>query len=68
MCRERRSSGKNRIVVLCGPRLFHLNTCATLIRSGLNVVGICVADQRTAGIPLSYLLKSIKPESCVKRT
>jgi folate-dependent phosphoribosylglycinamide formyltransferase PurN len=51
---------KNRVVILCGPELTHLNTCATLVRSGLNVAGICVADQRTAGIPLRYLLKSIK--------
>jgi hypothetical protein len=54
------SSDKNRIVILCGPGLHHLHTCATLIRSNLNVVGICVADQRTAGIPLRYLLKSFK--------
>ena len=49
---------KNRIVVLCGPNPHHRHTCATLIRSGLNVVGICMADQRTAGLPLRYLLKS----------
>ncbi|HVB59169.1 MAG TPA: formyltransferase family protein [Candidatus Acidoferrales bacterium] len=49
---------QNRVVILCGPRLPHLNTCATLIRSGLNVVGICMADQRTAGLPFKYLLKS----------
>lgn len=51
---------QNRIVVLCGPELSHLNTCATLIRTGLNVVGICIADQRTAGIPVRYLVKSFK--------
>lgn len=56
----RSNNEKNRIVVLCGPRLTHLNTCATLIRSGLNVVGICMADQRTAGIPLQYVLKSAR--------
>jgi len=54
------NSAKNRVVILCGPRLTHLNTCATLIRSGLNVVGICMADQRTAGIPLKYLLRSTR--------
>jgi folate-dependent phosphoribosylglycinamide formyltransferase PurN len=51
---------KNRIAILCGPRLTHLNTCATLIRGGLNVVGICMADQRTAGLPVKYIYKSIK--------
>jgi folate-dependent phosphoribosylglycinamide formyltransferase PurN len=51
---------KNRVVILCGPRLPHLNTCATLLRSGLNVVGICIADQRTAGLPFKYLVKSAK--------
>lgn len=51
---------KNRIVVLCGPKLHHLHTCATLIRAGLNIVGICMADQRTGGMPLRHLLKSFK--------
>lgn len=49
---------RNRIVILCGPELHHQHTCATLIRNGLNVVGICVADQRIAGLPLRYLLRS----------
>jgi folate-dependent phosphoribosylglycinamide formyltransferase PurN len=54
-------SHRNRIVVLCGPNLLHhQHTCATLIRSGLNVVGICMADQRTAGLPVRYLLKSTR--------
>ena len=50
----------HRVVVLCGPNTTHKNTCATLIRSGLNVVGVCMADQRKAGLPLSYLLRSAK--------
>jgi folate-dependent phosphoribosylglycinamide formyltransferase PurN len=58
---------KNRIVVLCGPNLpHHQNTCATLIRSGLNVVGICMADQRTAGIPLHYLMKSAQKKGLAR--
>ena len=60
MCSEQSNKSGNRIVVLCGPELLHLNTCATLIESGLNVVGICIANQKTAGIPLQYLLKSAK--------
>src|ERR1700735_237243 len=53
-------SHKHRIVVLCGPELHHLHTCATLVRAGLNVGGICLADQRTARVPLKYLWKSAK--------
>src|SRR3954470_21615649 len=60
MCSEQSNKSGNRIVVLCGPELVHLNTCATLIESGLNVVGICIANQKTAGIPIQYLLKSAK--------
>lgn len=52
------SNHKNRVVILCGPKLHHLNTCATLVKSGLDIVGICIADQRTAGMPLQYLMKS----------
>jgi len=47
-------------VILCGPHTTHRNTCATLIDAGLNVVGICVADQRKAGLPLPYLVKSVR--------
>jgi folate-dependent phosphoribosylglycinamide formyltransferase PurN len=54
------TSSGNRVVILCGSRLPHLNTCTTLLRSGVNVVGICIADQRTAGLPFKYLLKSAK--------
>lgn len=54
------NNGKHRIVVLCGPGLSHRNTCATLIRQGLHVAGICAADQRKAGLPLPYLLRSVK--------
>jgi methionyl-tRNA formyltransferase len=51
-----------RIVVLCGPNLTHRNTCATLIHAGLDVAGICVANQRTHGIPLAYLRRSFSRE------
>lgn len=47
-------------MVLCGPRLTHRHTCATLIEAGLNVVGICVCDQRKAGLPFSTILRNIK--------
>ena len=51
---------KHRIVVLCGSSLAHRNTCATLIRHGLNVVGICEADQCTVGLPISYLFRRVR--------
>jgi methionyl-tRNA formyltransferase len=59
---------KNRIVILCGPNLPHQHTCATLIRSGLDVVGICIADQRTAGMPLRYLIKSAQKKGIWRTT
>jgi methionyl-tRNA formyltransferase len=49
-----------RVVILCGPKLWHKNTCATLIREGINVVGICMADERAAGLPISYLSRSVQ--------
>ena len=51
---------KNRIVILCGPDLRHLNTCRTLIDSDLNVVGICICDENSFGFPLKYIFKKIK--------
>src|ERR1700730_4600929 len=60
MSAERSTNRSHRIVILCGPGLANLHTCATLIKSGINVVGICRADQRTAGLPLDYLKRSIK--------
>jgi folate-dependent phosphoribosylglycinamide formyltransferase PurN len=51
---------QHRVVILCGPDLIHRNTCATLINAGLNVVGICTADGRTAGLPLRYLARRIQ--------
>lgn len=52
------AAGKNRVVILTAGEIWHRNTCATLIAAGVNVVGICIADQQTAGLPLKYVLKS----------
>jgi hypothetical protein len=49
-----------RVVILSGPRVWHRSSCATLIASGANVVGICVADQRSGGLPLHYIWKSVR--------
>lgn len=50
----------NRVVVLSGPDLVQRHTCATLIDRGVNVVGICYAGGRVAGVPLDFLRLSIK--------
>lgn len=57
---------KNRIVVLCGSSLHHLFTCATLIKADLDVVGICVCDQKTMGLPAKYVWRSIKKKGLAK--
>lgn len=49
---------QHRIVVLCGPKPHHANTCATLIRHGLHVAGICIADQRTGKLPWRFLRRA----------
>jgi len=49
---------RNRVVILTAGEIWHRNTCATLLAAGVNVVGICIADQQTAGLPLKYIWKS----------
>lgn len=57
---------KNRIAILCGPNLRHLSTCATIIKSNVLVVGICVCNQETAGLPIRYIWKSMKKKGVGK--
>jgi len=56
---------KNKIVILCGPRLTHKHTCSTLIDRQLNVIGICEADQRSHHLPLSYIRRSFRTKGIV---
>ncbi len=49
-----------RVVTLTGSEPWHEHTIATLLDSGANVVGICMADDTTGGLPLQYLRRSIK--------
>ena len=51
---------KHKVVILCGHNLICLSTCSTIIESGVHVVGICVCDQRTAGLPITYIWKSMR--------
>jgi hypothetical protein len=51
---------RHRIVILTGPAIWHRNSCATWIRAGLNIVGICYCDQRTFRLPLRAAWKSLR--------
>lgn len=59
MSHERRTDGI-RVVALTGREPWHEHTVATLVESGANVVGICMADDSTGGLPLHYLRRSIR--------
>lgn len=54
------SQSPHRVVILSGPDLVPRHTCATLIQYGVNVVGICYAGKRVAGVPLDFLRMSMK--------
>lgn len=54
-----------RVVILCGPDIAHRNTCATLIRSGVDVAGICIADKKAGGLPLAYIRRTAGKEGIV---
>jgi hypothetical protein len=57
---------KHRIAILCGPDISHRNTCATLIAAGLDVVGICEADDRSAGLPVKYVINRAKKKGLLQ--
>lgn len=59
-------TNKMRVAILTGPNVRHLSTCATLIESGVNVVGICICNQNTISLPLRYILKSISGKGFLK--
>lgn len=47
------------VAILCGPDLRHLSTCAIIIEAGINVVGICVCNQKNLGLPIKDIWKAI---------
>jgi hypothetical protein len=61
-----KSERKPRVVALLGNDSQHRNTLATLIRHDINVVGVCIADNKSLGIPLKYIIKSASKRGWVK--
>jgi folate-dependent phosphoribosylglycinamide formyltransferase PurN len=57
---------KNSVLIICGSKVWHKNTCAVLISSDINVVGICEVDQNNFGIPIKYILGKIRKDGIVK--
>lgn len=57
---------RNRILVLLGSNLTHLNTLATLLDHDVNVVGVCVANKKSMGINFQYLKIAIKKHGLFK--
>jgi len=56
----------HRVLVLCGPRMQTWHTAATLIEGGVNVVGVCIADQHMGGLPIAYLKRIMGKEGIVQ--
>jgi hypothetical protein len=54
------------VVLLVGNSPWNRHTVATILDSGANVVGICVADDTVAGLPLGYIRRSVKRRGAAK--
>lgn len=54
---------KNRIVILSGPNVWNQSTCATIIESGLDVVGICMTQPQRTGVLLKFIRRLMKKRS-----
>jgi folate-dependent phosphoribosylglycinamide formyltransferase PurN len=59
---------RNRVVILTAGEVWHRNTCATLIDAGVNVVGICIANQQSGGLPLKYIRQSFSRRGILTTT
>lgn len=64
--RQVTSDGRIGVAVVCGPHLSHLATCATLIRAGVLVKGICICNQESAGLPLRYVWTAMRKKGVSK--
>ena len=60
------SECKPRVVALLGNDSQHRNTLATLLRNEINVVGVCIANNKSIGIPLEYIIKSARKRGWFK--
>ena len=56
---------KNKIVILIGNKLWNWNTVLTFKESNLNVVGICIYENRILGIPFKFIFRSIKKRGLI---
>ncbi len=57
---------KPRVIALLGNEAQNRNTLATLLRHDVNVVGVCIADDKIGGMPLKYIIKSVRRRGWVK--
>lgn len=57
---------QHRVVALVNPRLQCQATCATLIESGVNLVGIVECDPHTSGLPMKSLSRLIKKNGLLR--
>ena len=56
---------KNKIVILIGNKLWNWNTVLTFKESNLNVVGVCIYENRILGIPFKFIFRSIKKRGLI---
>ena len=56
---------KNKIVILIGNKLWNWNTVLTFKESDLNVVGVCIYENRMLGVPFKFIFRSIKKRGLI---
>lgn len=61
-----KSEKKPRVVALLGDDIQHRNTLATLIKHDINVVGVCITNNKSLGIPIKYIIKSARKRGWIK--
>jgi len=57
---------KTKIVILSGPFIWHKNTCAEIIAGNLNVVGICICNKTSFGLPIKFVINSFKTKGVLQ--
>ena len=56
---------KNKIVILIGNKLWNWNTVLTFKKSNLNVVGVCIYENKILGIPFKFIFHSIRKRGII---